>query len=736
MMSIFKSLLKNSLCYYAYYYSRIQDDVIYMESRDGNDLADNILSIIEELQKPVYKKYRIYLYIGKTLKGRAESLIGAYGFKNVTVVTSRTRSVMVMESARFIVFDSGLPWQYVKKPGQIVINTWHGTPYKLMGRSVKAERHSLGSIQNRHCISDYLIYPNQYMMDIMVREFMLENICKARCLCAGYPRNSRFFDKERRRHIRESIVAGGRQVIVYMPTYRGSYHNKKNSDQSRRIEEYLQEIDARLRENQILYVKLHPLNDVEVHLSNLKHIRKFPERLSTYDVLLASDILITDYSSVFFDYANLQQKIILFTYDEEEYFEDRGVYFPLGDLPFEKVRTVNELIASINHPEPVDYTAFIKAYKYYDRADTTEKICRHIFNGEHCCNETRVSDNGKENVLIYLGDLSMNELTLSGIELFKTLDDSRNYIACFSYGIPARNRQHIELIPEHINYVVIPFRPLQTLGESRQYRKQMENRGTAEKPGIPAAMEKYFKREWKRMFGSMRLDKIVLWDIHQTFPTLLFSYSEKLLDIYINNDIHKENYINIVKHIFDVSDKVFIPDESLRTYIKNMGKNDDNINFVRNLINEKDIKNRAKKEIEFEKMKWFINSPDIFESEIFKNSIKIITVINFDNNQDYDSLLQVFEKIRNKALNCFLIIAGYYGNCFDSFMYRVLGTKSLNNIMAIKSEMDYTSLIDKCDVYVDISKINKSSYYLKVAKILGLKSYKINDLLNRKVLDI
>ena len=65
-------------------------------------------------------------------------------------------------------------------------------------------------------------------------------------------------------------------------------------------------------------------------------------------MLNAVDCLITDYSSVFFDYANTKRKVILFAYDHKEYLGDRGLYFPLEDMPFPKVYNYEELALELN----------------------------------------------------------------------------------------------------------------------------------------------------------------------------------------------------------------------------------------------------------------------------------------------------------------------------------------------------------------------------------------------------
>ncbi len=85
------------------------------------------------------------------------------------------------------------------------------------------------------------------------------------------------------------------------------------------VQSLMNEFDTLLTDDEILYVKLHPLADSVLNYSGFKHIRKAPGKFETYEFLSTADCLITDYSSVFFDFAVTGQNIVLFTYDEKEH---------------------------------------------------------------------------------------------------------------------------------------------------------------------------------------------------------------------------------------------------------------------------------------------------------------------------------------------------------------------------------------------------------------------------------
>ena len=97
-----------------------------------------------------------------------------------------------------------------------------------------------------------------------------------------------------------------------MPTFRGTSSSVQEEDYVNQIKDYLNRVDILLHENQIMLVKLHPFVQSQLTLDSYRHIRLFPEGYDTYEVLNACDVLITDYSSVMYDFAVTGRRILLF----------------------------------------------------------------------------------------------------------------------------------------------------------------------------------------------------------------------------------------------------------------------------------------------------------------------------------------------------------------------------------------------------------------------------------------
>ena len=562
-----KDILGNTIIYNIYYNIPIDNNLVYIESQNGQALNGNLLRICEELQRDEYAGLKIIIRSDKNNENKIKSLICKYKLKNAKVVSSTLLCLCYMERAKYLFTDAGIQSRYVKREGQVFVNTWHGTPFKVMGKSVSAERHSIGSLQRNFLMCDYILFPNKYMQNIFIRDYMLENLWQGRSLLCGYPRNTVFFDKKRSESLKVELGYTNKKIYAYLPTYRGSIFDKKNEKQVLDIINYLREIDNKLENEQILLVKFHLYNNKTIDFSQFKHIRAFPDGYETYDVLNTVDCLITDYSSVFFDFAVTKKKIVLFAYDEEEYFQDRGVYFPFSKLPFPKVNNIYDLILEINSVKKYDDEEFIKTYCPYESQDATSRICKLIFKNVNQCIIENSPSNGKENVLIYAGNLEKNGITTSLINCLNLVDlDKRNYFVTF-YRSSVRSPEKTYIIPKEIQYIPIATDPFYTLKEKIAHKRLiMSKKHNLE---IDDSLKRAFCREVKKQFYNTRINHVIQFDGYTKNAMLLFDAFKCNKTIYVHSDmlgeIEKRNNqsYGLLKAVYNSYDNVAVVSEDI-----------------------------------------------------------------------------------------------------------------------------------------------------------------------------
>lgn len=357
----------------------------------------------------------------------------------------------------------------------------------------------------------------------MLDAYMIRNITNAKVLESGYPRNSIFYNKSRAEEIKIENNLQGKQIIVYMPTWRGIMTKRKNKKQIQEIKMYFDEIDKKLTDDQILYIKLHVFVKSNIDCSEYKHIKEFPSKYETYDFLNAADILITDYSSVFFDYANTGKKIILFPYDKEDYLATRGIYIDFEKLPFPNVYNTDELIEEINKVETVNYKSFIDQYCEFDNKDATKLICECVFEGKEdgIVNNNFKKETEKKNVIIYAGNKSKTKAIEEYLKLFNDLDlQKANYSFLIDCNLLQDRVDFVEKIPYSCG--IIPYKKdLQFTIFERLKRKFVRSKN--------GTIKKAYERNSYKCFGKFKFDEAITYSDKKEIVTLLENISKKLI---------------------------------------------------------------------------------------------------------------------------------------------------------------------------------------------------------------
>ena len=410
----------------------IEEDVVIMEARNGRTIDGNIFYIARHLaSEPAYGDLKLYIV---AFDAQAETSIRnkLADDRFHTVILESQEYYRLMASAGYIINDSAIRNFYIKKEGQLYLNVWHGTPLKTMGKRVYSEPHSVGSVQKNFVIADYLLYPSEYMRDHMIEDYMIDSLSRAGIIMGGYPRNTIFFDDDARDRVRDRFSFKGKKVYAYMPTYRPD----AMIDHTEAI---LREMDEKLAEDELLYVNIHPLAAEGIDFSSFDSIRSFPEEYEVYEFLNACDALITDYSSVFYDFALTGRKIVLYTYDEEEYFTTRGLYEPLSSLPFANEKTVDHVLRKLRDDREPDYAAFIEKYGPYEGPKATEDLCRLFFGKTSDKDPTEgisvrdMPSNGLPNIIIHNGELNDPERRQALMDSIQGLDPKvANYYLFFN----------------------------------------------------------------------------------------------------------------------------------------------------------------------------------------------------------------------------------------------------------------------------------------------------------------
>ena len=544
----------------------INEKWILFDSQHGADFNGNMFYLLKEVYyNPKFSDFECYIPVSEERLEEFKEKLYFYGMTDVSFVMYESEEhLKALATAKYLFTDTSMPVYFIKREQQMYLNTWHGTPFKTLGRSSHSEMHRIGNLQRNFRNADYILYPSDYMKEHMLEDYMINNVGMNKILLTGYPRNTVFFEEPNKDIIKAEHLEG-KQVMAYLPTWRGNLKDVSGEDE---ILIYLRQIDSALKENQVCYVNLHPYLKGSIDFSQFENLRTIPLKYETYDFLNCCDILITDYSSVFFDYACTKKKIILFAYDEEEYFRDRGVYFGFEELPFTKVTNVEDLMKAIEEPINYDDKEFLQKFCPYEAGDVAEKICSQTILGEKSdLIIQEIPDNKKENVLVFVGNLK-NNLIID--QLYNTLYEmdfeNQNIYLTFKARNVARNKCVLRTLPPNIKYIGQLGGMTLSAKQEKIIYKYNHHSETYQKN--KKQLDQLFMEEKKRLFDQTKIDKVIYYGAFDRTEMAVLGKFDCKKCFYIATPKFKN--IPISRLIFDMYDTIWVKDEKMKEYVDTM----------------------------------------------------------------------------------------------------------------------------------------------------------------------
>jgi len=725
---------------YAWYRERLDIDekAVLLEALDGAAPTGNVAALVRELNdNPEYAEYKLYLSGRRTVYDTRMEYVENMKLDRVTVLISDTEEYYyVLATAKFLVTETSFNQIFIKRPEQVYLNTWHGTPLKTLGKKIKNDHAMLGNLQKNFFEADYLLYPNEFTMKCMLDDYMLNNFCKSEVLLSGYPRNQVFHDEKRREEVRtECGFSEDMQYIGFMPTWRGAMSNVNGLGQNELLCSYFDELDQMLTDNQLMFVKLHYMNAEGIDLSKYIHIKPFPQEYDGYEFLNALDVLVTDYSSVFFDYAITGKKVILFTYDLEEYTRDRGFYLSLDELPFPRVSTLEELVEELARPKNYEDSEFLQRFCPYEKPGVTNALLqKFLFGKDSELIESRaVPDNGKKNVLLYIGGFTKNELTAAAIKLLNAVDKTKyNYAVVFPMEDMRSRQDDINVLPEGVDYHGFYQWKSATPSEYLDYAK-WKAEGKVSYDSIKDIMFRMCSRDGLRMFGPCRLDAVVQFSGFFDDVTAAFEQMPCKRSIYIYRDMAEicsdkknmdEAFFGDMFNKYDAvavaSDDVWYPSKKLAEKYRLSENKAANFVLCREIIDYKTILEKASKVVSFEGATLNMCKERLFDALEAGNIKKFAAYGNFTRDKGFERLIDAFNSVHEENPDTFLFIFGDAGILYEKLVEKVKGLSCDGAVCLIQKMNNPYPLIAACDYYVSSSLYEGLGTNLANGDVLGL----------------
>lgn len=710
-----KKKLKSGAWYpfYNTFYEKVPVDKkeILLVSRSGLALESNILAILKELNQPEYKEFYKVLAVQKNKKEQIQKKLERYGISVDKFVYTREPSYYYhLAKAGWLINDTTFPGRYIKKDGQTYLNVWHGTPLKRMGQDNPEERYDTGNVMRNLLQSDYLVFPNLYMEEKMSGAYNLKELYQGTVLHEGYPRNCIFFHPEQGTKLKELLGYAGTQLSIYMPTFRGTSSSVQEEDYVNQIKDYLNRVDILLHENQIMLVKLHPFVQSQLTLDSYRHIRLFPEGYDTYEVLNACDVLITDYSSVMYDFAVTGRRILLFAYDLEYYQGSRGMYEDISDYPFPLVRTPEELVKELNTDSGHPDDAFLQKYCTFEQTNATRNICHHVLLGEKICKSTSMPGTKKKKVLLYAGSLRPNGITTAFYSMLSQLDPSRceYYI---SYRSPSLKEHPERLRPVSEGYHFYPLATEMNLDILTSIAQLIYLRWGITGLGIGKRLDRAYKREWQKHFGCVSFDHVVHYDGYENYMIALLKTAPCTRTIWAHSDMEKwmaEKHNPsrpLLQNAYASYDHVVPVGEDVKESAEHIGGHPEKVLVISNFMDYRRIQELGKLPVSFDSETECTVSLNRLQEILKSSDRKFINVGRFSPEKGHERLIRAFDRFWTNHPDTWLIIIGSHGEHYKHTCDLADSVRSSSHIILIKYMSNPFPVVKACDFFL------LSSYY-------------------------
>lgn len=376
---------------YICYKNPTNDKIIVFESFIGKQYACSPKAIYNYLLND--DRFADFIFVWAFRKGKLKEIKNEFDNSRTILVEYKSgKYYEYFSKAKYWITNWRILPYMTKKKNQILIETWHGTPLKKIGIDLKIEGNALASQKKSHKMYlkdakgyDFFVSPSAFCTKVFTTAFGLDQLHKENILIeTGYPRNDYLinYPEEAVILIKQQLnIPLDKKVILYAPTWRDNQHTLGVGN-TLDVENHFSKFMQTISDDYVIIMRLHYLVASKINLSEYQGKVFNYSQLDDINLLyVISDILITDYSSVFFDYANLHRPILFYMYDLDDYQNNvRDFYIELEELPGPIIKTEEDLLDAVYNIKDIEnqysalYQTFCATYNYLDDGKAAERV--------------------------------------------------------------------------------------------------------------------------------------------------------------------------------------------------------------------------------------------------------------------------------------------------------------------------------------------------------------------------
>ncbi len=531
-----------------YHSTSIKPHQILYQVRDGKSITDSPYAIFLGLN--AHETFSNYQHIW--VVDHPDTLVFYQEkfkvFQNVSFVIKESNEYLkALTESKFLINNATFPAYFTKKPEQVYINTWHGTPLKHMGFDVKNNLKGSQNTMKNFLASDYIISPNAHTTNIFKHTFKLDGLYSGEILEIGYPRIDLTINttaNEAREYLAEHLNLKKNPIILYCPTWRGKNVNDPENSLLNIFEE-IKLLNQKLP-HQVL-VKVHPF--VYSKAKEMPELKPYlvPDFLDTNQLMPAVDLMITDYSSIFFDFLVTDKPIVFYVPDLDKYQNERGVYIDLCALPGPVADNIQDVITLVSNESYKDadvqekYAKFKHNFVNYENGSVTERLIESVFLNQQDTSSKNASHHQKEKILLYPGGMKHNGITTSVINLLANINYDKYDVTVFTNNTNnVEQLNNLQSLNDNVRIVLRRGPMIATFKElyQNEFVRQRGIYKSFEKRLYPKAL---FEREFRKIFGDSQFDYAIDYSGYAMFwSNLVLASGAKKKYILLHSDIKSD----------------------------------------------------------------------------------------------------------------------------------------------------------------------------------------------------
>ena len=536
-----------------YKYSKINQNTVLYEAFFGRGMLCNPYAIFRELiENPNYAHLK-HIWVLDDPKNHAPLLAEYAGHRNVKFVKYRSRRYLkALCNAKYLINNVTFPAFFIKREGQVYVNTWHGIPLKKLGFDMPNGKIDSANIIRNFMHADYLISANSFLTGIYLDSYKLSGLYPGKIIEEGYPRLDLLSCADRQAVIRKLkslsvTIEENKKIVLYAPTWRGdSYGSPFDTvDDYLQLKEFLEDrLD--MQQYQIL-IKIHQV----LYQKQKDRLDKIgfmiPATVDANEMLAITDILISDYSSIYFDFLATGRPILFYIPDLESYQESRGLYFTAKDLPGPCTKDMQDLpnwIRQIDHVAKDYRTVYEKSRLWccgFPIGGISQRICKIIFEGDVAGCKIVTAPQTKKRILFSKGKMQINGISSSLINLLREIDTRQFDLSVLvEKSKIAEQTQHINDIPDDTRVFTRIGGINLTVFEDIRHRF-FSYCGFRNSFFCFLYPQKAYQREIHRCFGTATFDFIIDFEGYNFYYSiLLLQFKSARKSIWQHNDMKAE----------------------------------------------------------------------------------------------------------------------------------------------------------------------------------------------------